>query len=217
MKWYDVWFYCLLNVVLWDCLMLQFVGLARLYDVCSVLMLIPIHRFMSISGFVKDKRVSGHMRWGIAFGPRCKSLPSGMCRYLLSNILNLDPGNLNPSANIYINMCVCVVSWQSTLGYLGPAPDERFGFDEAQQVSQAPWFYTAPGFQHRSWQFHYIPVIPVCYMFSDFYWNEAPRDGLRRSETVSSSPSALKPSFMRFSASRRLESIIFWFPPLILT
>ena len=82
--------------------MLQFVGLARLYDVCSVLMLIPIHRFMSISGFVKDKRVSGDMRWGIAFGPRCKSLPSGMCRYLLSNILNLDPGNLNPSANIYI-------------------------------------------------------------------------------------------------------------------
>jgi hypothetical protein len=82
-----------------------------------------IHRFMSISGFVKNRRVSGHMRWGIAFGPRCKSLPSGMCRYLLSNILNLDPGNLNPSANIYIyiNMCVCVVSWQSTLGYLGPA------------------------------------------------------------------------------------------------
>lgn len=65
-----------------------------------------IHRFMSISGFVKDKRVSGHMRWGIAFGPRCKSLPSGMCRYLLSNILNLDPGNLNPSANIYIYVCV---------------------------------------------------------------------------------------------------------------
>jgi hypothetical protein len=87
--------------------MLQFVGLARLYDVCSVLMLIPIHRFMSISGFVKDKRVSGHMRWGIAFGPRCKSLPSGMCRYLLSNILNLDPGNLHPSANIYIYVCVC--------------------------------------------------------------------------------------------------------------
>ena len=72
-------------------------------------------------GFVKNKRVSGHMRWGIAFGPRCKSLPSGMCRYLLSNILNLDPGNLNPSANIYICVCVCVVSWQSTLGYLGPA------------------------------------------------------------------------------------------------
>lgn len=66
-----------------------------------------IHRFMSISGFVKNKRVSGHMRWGIAFGPRCKSLPSGMCRYLLSNILNLDPGNLNPSANIYIYVCVC--------------------------------------------------------------------------------------------------------------
>ena len=109
MKWYDVWFYCLLNVVLWDCLMLQFVGLARLYDVCSVLMLIPIHRFMSISGFVKDKRVSGHMRWGIAFGPRCKSLPSGMCRYLLSNILNLDPGNLNPSASIYIYKYVCVL------------------------------------------------------------------------------------------------------------
>ena len=175
---------------------------------------------MSISGFVKNKRVSGHMRWGIAFGPRCKSLPSGMCRYLLSNILNLDPGNLHPSANIYIYICVCVLFHGSqrwdTLAQ-PTAPDERFGFDETQKVSQAPWFYTAPGFQHRSWQFHYIPVIPVCYMFSDFYWNEAPRDGLRRSETVSSSPSALKPSFMRFSASRRLESIIFWFPPLILT
>ena len=80
-----------------------------------------IHRFMSISGFVKNKRVSGHMRWGIAFGPRCKSLPSGMCRYLLSKILNFDPGNLNPSANInkqiikyiyiYVCVCVCVVSW----------------------------------------------------------------------------------------------------------
>ena len=51
------------------------------------------------------KRVSGHMRWGIAFWPRCKSPPSGMCKYfqmhiLLSNILNLDPGNLNPSVNI---------------------------------------------------------------------------------------------------------------------
>ena len=125
MKWYDVWFYCLLNVVLWDCLMLQFVGLARLYDMCvqCLCWFKSIHRFMSISGFVKNKRVSGHMRWGIAFGPRCKSLPSGMCRYLLSNILNLDPGNLNPSANIYnyIYICVCVVSWQSTLGYLGPA------------------------------------------------------------------------------------------------
>jgi hypothetical protein len=186
MKWYDVWFYCLLNVVLWDCLMLQFVGLARLYDVCSVLMLIPIHRFMSISGFVKDKRVSGHMRWGIAFGPRCKSLPSGMCRYLLSNILNLDPGNLNPSANIYINMCVCVVSWQSTLGYLGPAHRSWW----AVWFRWNPASFTSPLIlvQHRSWQFYYIPVIPVCYMFSDFYWNEAPRDGLRRSETVSSSP-----------------------------
>ena len=145
-----------------------------------------IHRFISISGFVKNKRVSGYMRWGIIFGPRYRLLPSGMCRYLPSNILNLDPGNLNPSTNIYIY----VVLWQSALGYLGPAhcPDKRFGFDETQQVSQAPWFYTVPGFQHRSWQFHYIPVIPVSYIFSDFYWNEAPRDGLRRSETVSSSP-----------------------------
>ena len=123
MKWYDVWFYCLLNVVLWDCLMLQFVGLARLYDVCSVLMLIPIHRFMSISGFVKDKRVSGHMRWGIAFGPRCKSLPSGMCRYLLSNILNLDPGNLNPSASIYIYKYVCVCCFMAVnAGIPWPSP-----------------------------------------------------------------------------------------------
>ena len=61
-----------------------------------------IHRFISISGFVKNKCVSGYMRWGIIFGPRYRLLPSRMCRYLPSNILNLDPGNLNPSTNIYI-------------------------------------------------------------------------------------------------------------------
>ena len=36
-------------------------------------------------------------------------------------------------------------------------------------------------------------------------------DGLRRS------PALLKPSFMRFSAGHRLEGMIFWFPPLIIT
>ena len=64
-----------------------------------------IHRFISISGFVKNKGISGYMRWGIIFGPRYKSLPSGMYRYLPSKILNLDPGNLNPSTNIYIYIC----------------------------------------------------------------------------------------------------------------
>ena len=134
-----------------------------------------IHRFfMSISRFVKNKRVSGHMRWGIAFGPRCKSLPSGMCRYLLSNILNLDPGNLNPSANQYIYIYVCVLFHGSqrwdTLAQ-PTAPDERFGFDETQQVSQAPWFY---------W-FLYV----ACFLISiETRLPETVSDGLRRSPAL---------------------------------
>ena len=175
---------------------------------------------MSISGFVKNKRVSGHMRWGIAFGPRCKSLPSGMCRYLLSNILNLDPGNLNPSANIYIYICVCCFMAVNA-GIPWPSPPPLMSGLVSMKPSKLhkPPDSTQPqGFSidHGSFII-FLWFLYVCCMFSDFYWNEAPRDGLRRSETVSSSPSALKPSFMRFSASRRLESIIFWFPALILT
>ena len=82
-----------------------------------------IHRFISISGFVKNKCISGYMRWGIIFGPRSRLLPSGMCRYLPNNILNLDPGNLNPSTNIYIYIYIyCFMAVNAGIPWPSPLP-----------------------------------------------------------------------------------------------
>ena len=148
-----------------------------------------IHRFISISGFVKNKGISGYMRWGIIFGPRYKLFPSGMYRYLPSKILNLDPGNLNPSTNIYIY----IISRQSTLGYLGPAhcPWWTVWFRWNPANSTSPLIFTqSQGFSidHGNFiiflWFLYVTYFPISI---ETRLPETVSDGLRRS------PALLKP------------------------
>ena len=73
-RWNDM-MYDSITCCFWDCLMLQFVDIARLYDVFSVcvcssstIWIIYIYysySFMWISGLWKNS--FGHMRWGMAF------------------------------------------------------------------------------------------------------------------------------------------------------
>ena len=148
MKSYDVGFIGLLHVVFgiaWCC-NLQILRGCMICVQC-LCWFKSIFRYWWILFFLKNRWVSGHMRWGIAFRPRWKSPPFGMFQYfqmhiLVSKILNLDHRSFNPPANIF---ACCSMAIHAGIPWPSPPPlMSGFGFDETQQVSQvqAPWFYT---------------------------------------------------------------------------
>ena len=59
-----------------------------------------VFRFRWILGFLKNRWVSGHMRWGIAFRPRWKSPPFGMFQYFQMHILVSKIQNLGQALTL---------------------------------------------------------------------------------------------------------------------